>query len=195
MPLLVAALMALAAGLMSSGVLLRLTQEQEGRIDALSSAYLEATASALAPALARQDVWEAFDILDRSQRSFGALRLRLAAAISPDGRVLAATDARRLPVGAPAAPAVDREPRFIWASRDVVESGIGLGRVLIEIDVSEQQAQRFRLGLVLVAANLGLATFLAVLGWWLVRRMLRPVRLLTEHLGRGVAAVPAEVSQ
>lgn len=203
-PLMVTGLMLLAAILMSGGVLLRLTQEQESRIEALSGAYLEAASATLATALARQDVWEAFDILDRSKRNFGGLRLRLAAAILPDGRVLAATDPRRLPVGAMIGPdlsrhlgaglTVDATAGLAWSARPVVESGVELGKVLLEIDISEEWRERLRLGLLLVAANAGLALALAAAGWWSVRRMLRPVELLTRQLGRGTTEAPTEVA-
>ena len=77
----------------------------------------------------------------------------------------------------------------------MAESGIPLGRLLIEVDVSEQQAERMRLGAVLVAANAGLAAALALLGWWLVRRMLRPVRLLTGQLALATSSEPSEIPQ
>lgn len=192
-PILVAGLMLLAAGVMSAGALLRLRQEQDSRIAALSNAYLEATASSLADVFVRRDVWEAFDILDRSRNTFGALRLQLAVAVLPDGSVLAATDARKLPVGSRLQNPTENAPSLLWAGRDVTEGGIQLGRLLIEVDVSEQQAARVHLGAVLVAANAGLAAALALLGWWLVRRMLRPVRLLTDQLALATSFGPSEI--
>lgn len=204
-PVMVAFLVILAAVLMSSGVLMRLTREQESRIAALSGAYLDATAAALTPALARRDVWEAFDALDRSRQSFGALRLRLAAAILPDGRVLAATDPRRLPPDAVLPPdlsshlgtelATDPAAGLAWITRDVDESGVSLGRLLIEIDVAHDLAERARLSLVLLGANAVLTLVLAALGWWLTRRMLAPVRLLTGHLGTRMGQAPALLSE
>ncbi len=192
-PLLVAALMVLAAVAMSSGVLLRLRQEQDAQVTALSNAYLEATASTLSDALGRQDVWEAFDILDRSRRNFGALKLKLAAAVLPDRKVLAATDARHLPTGTSMGNLNAAEPNLVWATKEVEESGVELGKVLIEVDVSEQRAERVRLGLALMAANAGLAGALAVMGWWLIKRMLRPVRMLTDQLRRAAVATPAAI--
>ncbi len=203
-PLIVAVLMVFAAAIMSSVLLLRLGQEQRGRIEALGDAYLDATSAALAPALDRRDVWEAFDILDRSRRGFATLRLRLAAAVLPDGTTLAATDPLRLPTGTVPGPDIARpggsdleieeSEGLAWASRPVVESGIELGRVLVEIDVSDLWQERLRLGLVLVGVNGGVALAMAGWGWWLVRRMLRPVRLLTEQLGRGASGVPRQVA-
>jgi signal transduction histidine kinase len=203
-PLMVAVLMLLVAVLMSSGVMLRLAHEQQSRVAALAGAYLEGATAALAPALARRDIWDAFDTLDRFRHNFAALDLRLAAAILPDGTVLAATDPRRLRAGA-ALPAdlarrlgtglapnleIDADGDRAWMAREIRESGISLGRVLVEIDLTQERAARRRLGLLLGAANAALAVALALLGWWLTARMLRPVRLLTRHLGRAGTGAP-----
>lgn len=192
-PLMVAALVLLVAVVMSSGVLVRLAQEQQSRVAALAGAYLEGATAALAPALARHDIWDAFDTLDRFRRNFAALDLRLAVAVLPDGTVLAATDPRRLRAGAALPPdlarrigrglVIDADDDRAWMAREISESGISLGRVLVEIDLAQERAARIRLGFLLGAANAGLALALALLGWWLTARMLRPVQLLTRHLG------------
>lgn len=199
-PLMVAALVLLVAVLMSGGVLVRLAHEQQKRVTALAGAYLEGATAALAPALARHDIWDAFDTLDRFRRNFATLDLRFAVAILPDGTVLAATDPRRLRAGAVLTPdlvrrlgpglVIDADGDTAWMAREVSESGVSLGRVLVEINLAQERAARIRLGLLLGAANTGLALVLALLGWWLTARMLRPVRLLTRHLGRGGAGAP-----
>jgi signal transduction histidine kinase len=199
-PLMVAALVMLVAVVMSFAVLFRLGREQQNRIASLGSAYLEGAAAALVPALAHHDIWEAFDTLDRSRRNFATLDLRLAAAILPDGKVLAATDPRKLPAGSTLDQAFVGHPgsrliiapgtELAWMAHDVIDSGVSLGRVLVEIDLAQEAAARVRLGLLLGAVNAALALALALLGWWLTARMLRPVRLLTDHLGGSAAGAP-----
>jgi signal transduction histidine kinase len=202
-PLMAAGLVLVAAALVSAGVLVRLTQEQDARVSALGRAYLDTTAAALAPSLAHGDVWEAFDVLDRGRQAFGALRLRLAAVVLPNGRILAATDPRRLPVGsAPPAElashgtgglAMDRIGGLGWMARDVTDGGRSLGKVLVEMDLAEERAGQVRLLLVMVAVNAALALALAALGWWVTSRMLRPVRLLAAHLGGAADGPPTKL--
>jgi len=202
-PLIAAGLVLMAAALVSAGVLVRLTQEQDARVSALGRAYLDTTAAALAPSLAHEDVWEAFDVLDRGRQAFGALRLRLAAVVLPSGRILAATDPRRLPVGSVPPPelashgtdglAMDRIGGLGWMSREVTDGGRSLGRVLVEMDLADERAGQIRLLLVMVAVNAALALALATLGWWVTSRMLRPVHLLASHLGGAADGPPTKL--
>lgn len=192
-PLLVAALLVAVSVVVSQVVLGRLADEQQRRLAGLADAYLDGVAAALHAALVRRDVWEAFDVVDRARSSFQALPLVTAAALLPDGTVLAATDPRRLPVGSryPEADAVpDDAPlppldgRGAVVARAVHDGGVFIGRVVIELDLSAELAERRRAGTALFALNAGLTLLFAALGWWLVRRMLAPVRLLSDHLAR-----------
>jgi signal transduction histidine kinase len=190
-PLLVAVLLVAVSVVVSQVVLARLAAEQQRRLAGLADAYLDGVSAALHAALVRRDVWEAFDVVDRARSSFQALPLIAAAALLPDGTVLAATDPRRLPVGsryadadrvaddAPLAPL--QAPRAIVA-RAVHDGGVFIGRVVIELDLSAELAARQRAGTALFLLNAILTVLFAALGWWLVRRMLAPVRLLSAHL-------------
>jgi signal transduction histidine kinase len=190
-PLLVAALLVVVSVVASQVVLARLAAEQQRRLAGLADAYLDGVAAALHAALVRRDVWDAFDVVDRARSSFQALPLVTAAALLPDGTVLAATDPRRLPVGSRYAQA-DRvaddaplppldQPRAVVA-RAVHDGGVFIGRVVIELDLAAELAERRRAGTALVLLNAALTLLFATLGWWLVRRMLAPVRLLSAHL-------------
>lgn len=190
-PLLVAVLLVAVSVIVSQVVLTRLAGEQQRRLAGLADAYLDGVAAALHAALVRRDVWEAFDVVDRARSSFQALPLVTAAALLPDGTVLAATDPRRLPVGSryPEADAVaDDAPlppldgaRAVVA-RAVHDGGVFIGRVVIELDLSAELVERRRAGTALLLLNAALTLLFATLGWWLVRRMLAPVRLLSAHL-------------
>lgn len=191
-PVLVALLLVAVSITVSQVVLGRLAAEQERRLAALADAYLDGVAAALLPALVRRDVWEAFDAVDRARGSFQALPLIAAAALLPDGTVLAATDPRRLPVGSRYREAdgitdggplvmLDAGTRAI-VSRAVHESGVLVGRVAIELDLGSEIMERRQAGTALALLNAALTLLFALLGWWLVRRMMAPVRLLAEHL-------------
>jgi signal transduction histidine kinase len=190
-PLLVAALLVAVSVVASQIVLARLAAEQQRRLAGLADAYLDGVAAALHAALVRRDVWEAFDVVDRARSSFQALPLVTAAALLPDGTVLAATDPRRLPVGsryaqadrvADDAPLPPLDTAHAVIARAVYDSGVFIGRVVIELDLSAERAERRRAGTVLLLLNAALTILFATLGWWLVRRMLAPVRLLSAHL-------------
>ena len=186
---------------MSSALLYGIGREQHEHTAALGNAYLEGVTASLAPALVHRDVWDAYDTLDRSRQAFGTSRLRLAVALLPDGHVLASTDPRRVPVdsllsvntssggGSP----VGERGDVLQMARDIGQSGVNLGRVTIELDTSPERLARERIGLILVTVNAGVAIGCAALGWWLARKMLRPVRVLTEQLGRGAARAPQPI--
>jgi signal transduction histidine kinase len=193
-PLLVAGLLVAVSIVASQVVLARLAAEQERRLSGLADAYLQGVSAALVPALIRRDVWEAFDAVDRARARFQALPLIAAAALLPDGTVLAATDPRRLPVGSryPEAERVADDAPLAFrdgGARAIVahavhEAGVPVGRVVIELDMAAEQAARARAGTLLLLLNLALTLLFAALGWWLVRRMLAPVKLLAAHLAQ-----------
>jgi hypothetical protein len=100
-PLLVAVLMAAVGSVISYSVLTRLADDQETQLRQLSFAHLETLAVALEPHLARQDVWETFDVLDHARRGATAASIRLLVVTLPDATVVAASDPMMLPVGTP----------------------------------------------------------------------------------------------
>ena len=201
-PILVASLVIVLAAIMSTALLIGISEEQQNQNAALGNAYLEGVAASLAPALAHRDVWDAYDTLDRSRQAFGLDRLVLAAALLPDGHVLASTDPRRLPVGVMASPVMAR-PRsspdqqvdsdLLQMAKDIDDSGVTLGRVVVELSTGPEHQARRRVATLLLAANVAVAAVCAVIGWWLTGRLLRPVFLLSRQFSQGTESSPRTV--
>jgi hypothetical protein len=66
-PALVAMFMIAISVLVSDRVMSRLEETQERHLRELSGAYLDGITSSIQPFVLREDVWEVFDSLDRSQ--------------------------------------------------------------------------------------------------------------------------------
>jgi signal transduction histidine kinase len=193
-PLLVAALMAVVATAISYTVLQRLEQDQEAHLRQLATTHLDGLAVALQPHLTRQDVWETFDVLDRTSRREGGIATRFVVVTLPDGAVLAASDPRAFPVGAALPPAlgryrdapagltIDEPARLAWSHRRIAADGMPLGDLLVEIDIGALLDVRRQVLATLLGVNAGLTLALAMLGYVLVRRLLRPIHLLDAHV-------------
>ncbi len=196
LPFLAAALMIAVALVTSNIVLDRLARDQETHLAQLAGAYLDGLSTALVPFLQRKDVWEAFDVLDRARGHYAGVEARYSLVVLADGSVLAASDPRRFPTGS-RLPAelrerlshggelvLDQERGLAWARRTLRQEGILLGTVLAEIDIHGLLAVRRQVLLTLILANAGLTLLFAVAGYVAVRRMVRPLSLLTRHVER-----------
>jgi two-component system, OmpR family, sensor kinase len=195
-PLLVAFLMIAVAVVVSHVVLQSLAEDQETNLRQLTESYLDGLSTALLPNVLRHDVWETFDILDRAKERYSGVKDRFTIVTLADGTVLAASDPTSFPVGKPL-PAdlaerfsagqrlvLDEARGLAWAHRGLQQEGIDLGDIFAEIDISDLLRVRREVLVTLILANGGLALLLAALGYGLVRRMVHPISLLTEHVDR-----------
>ena len=195
-PLLAAGLLVLF-GLLASQLVLRTlaaTQERHLREMALLEfAGIEAT---LGPFVVRDDIWEMFDLLDRKTQREGALRPLRATLIDPLGRVIVSSDPRRHPLGSRGDNIIDTATTVTADQYDLADGEVALsqvlqyqgrtlGRLIIDFDTTDFVAERERTVAFLLLGN-ALATLIAALaGFWLVRRVLRPVARLTDAMGQG----------
>ncbi len=202
-PLAVAALMILVGLVLSERVLSRLTNSQARHLIELSQSYLDGLSSAIAPSILREDNWEIYDAIARAQASNKSLRPIETIVTNVDGAVIAASDPRLHPVGstvrlAPAAGAVSASFSFdagadsAKAVRVLSYPGRIAGIIHATFDTSHLAAERRDVVIALALTNGALTILLAAAGWFLVARMMRPVRILSEHLGvaRETLAVP-----
>jgi signal transduction histidine kinase len=191
-PLIMAALM-IALGLVASyGVLTALGRVQDARLSETARLHMEGLSVALGPSVLRQDVWEVFDILDRAAASAHRQRLLLTVVQDDAGRVLAATDPRRAPVGAdatpfeagavPAAAVRMTGDAILRVVEPLVVQGRSVGRIVTEMDVGDLLAERRSLALWLLSGNALATLLLAFAGWLAVARILRPVGLLVKAM-------------
>ena len=195
-PLLAAGLLVGVAFVISQIVLNRLESDQENNLRRLTSAYLDGLSTAVLRAAIHADVWETFDALDRARDRYAGLKVRFAIVALPNGKVLAASDPLKFPVQS-AVPA-DVEDRFpaqdgliidtasgrARLSRSLREEGYSVGRILAEIDISELLRVRKQVLLTLLAVNAGLALGFAMIGSFALRRMLKPLSVLSGYVER-----------
>ncbi len=195
-PLLAAGLLVGVAFVISQIVLNRLESDQENNLRHLASAYLDGLSTAVLRSAIHADIWETFDALDRARDRYAGLKVRFAIVALPNGKVLAASDPWKFPVQSAVPP--DTERRFptqdgliidttlgrAWLARSLREEGFSVGRIMAEIDISELLRVRRQVLLTLVAVNAGLALGFATIGSFALRRMLKPLSVLSGYVER-----------
>lgn len=204
-PLAVAALMVLVGVVLSERVLSRLDDTQERHLRELTQSYLDGLSSAVAPSILRDDVWEVFDAIERAQQLNKSLRPVEAIVAGADNHVIAASDPRARPVGtrvpAAIAAATGRETfRFdsgadrAYALRVLSYPGRKVGTIYASFDTRHLAVERRDVLTALVLTNGVLTLLLAAAGWLLVARMMRPIRILSDHLGNAREAHVAPIA-
>ncbi|RMD94372.1 MAG: HAMP domain-containing protein [Alphaproteobacteria bacterium] len=203
-PLLAAALMVVVGVIASQQVLAALNRLQDERIREVARLHVEALSVALGPHVLRNDVWEVYDTLTRATGQGEGRRIRFTAVADVEGRILAATDPLRAPIGgalsdfatdavAPAALTILPESPTLKLVAPLVYQDRVVGRMVTELDVADLLAERRAAGRALVIGNAVATLLLAVFGFAVTWRMLRPVGLLASHIsGGGKAPRPFE---
>ena len=74
-PMLVVLLMVVISAVITNRVLARLAETQQRNLEQLSSAYLDGLSTSLIPSVFRGDIWEVFDVLDRSRERYRGLNV------------------------------------------------------------------------------------------------------------------------
>ena len=204
-PVVTATLM-IALGLVASqGVLTALRRVQDARLVETAQLHVEGLSVALGPFVLRQDVWEVYDILERAQAASDGQRLLQTVVADERGRVLAASDPKRAPVGSeigayeagavgPDAVTMTGDPVLrVMAPLQYQERDVG--RIVTELDVTDLLAERRQVALWLLFGNAAATAVLTFAGWLAVARILRPVGTLvramdaTEGVPRPIAEV------
>ena len=193
-PLAVAALMVLVGVVLSERVMARLAETQERHLRDLAQGYLDGLSSSLVPSILRDDSWEVFDALERAQELNKGLHPLEAVVTGADGRVIAASNPRSYPIGAQLPPpetapdgrdfGFDPGGETASAVRVLAYPGRAVGVIRTTFDTRHLAAQRRQVLVTLAATNGLLTLLLASGGWLMVSVMMRPVRVLSRHLGR-----------
>ena len=197
-PLLVAAFMLVVSVVMTNAVLSRLRETQERHLAAMSTIYLNGLAAALIPHVLRDDIWEIFDTIDRGASLEGGFGRASIVVVDAKGDTLAASDPKQAPVLSPQADRelafrdrstliVDTEKARAFARRALVHQDRRIGAIYVDYDVSHLLRERAEVLRTLIGTNAAIAVFLAAFGYWIIRRMLRPLRTLSHHLDLAVA--------
>ena len=202
-PLAVAALMVLVGVVLSERVMARLAETQERHLRDLAQGYLDGLSSSLAPSILRDDPWEVFDALERAQDLNKGLHPVEAVVTGADGRVIAASDPRRYPIGAALPPPAaipdghdfgfDPGGETASAVRVLAYPGRAVGVIRTTFDTRHLAAERRQVLATLAATNGLLTLLLAAAGWLMVSVMMQPVQVLSHHLGREGEAAPTPI--
>jgi two-component system OmpR family sensor kinase len=183
----------------SERVLTRLVDTQTRQAQALADVYLDGLALALVDSMVREDVWQIFDVLDRSRQRPGEIRPAETIVAGTDGFVLASSEPMRIPSQArvPASYlgplsqsgkiAIAEDQKRAFVRREVVYENLPVGTIYSALDIAPLLAERREVLWTLIVTNVALTLLLAGAAWFIVGRMMRPVRILSTHLERSHA--------
>ncbi|SKA26576.1 sensor histidine kinase [Consotaella salsifontis] len=198
-PLAVAALMILVGAVLSERVLAGLAETQKVHLMDLAQSYLDGLSSALAPSILRDDTWAMFDAIERAESLNKGVRSIETVVTDTEGAVIAASDPRRHRLGSIPANVSQAPFTFIpggneaEATRQISYPGRTIAIIHARFDTRQLAAQRRDVLRSLIITNGTLTILLAGAGWLLVYRMMRPVRILTHHLGSAERQIPASI--
>jgi signal transduction histidine kinase len=207
-PVLVAGLMVTVAVTTSQVVLWRFAQDQNSSLELLTGAYLDGLSTAVLPALVRRNVREVFDALDRARAGrYAGFEPRFAIVELPNGTIFASSDPRQFPVGSTVPDelhrrfaeadglAMDPDSGRAWLARTMRTEHFAAGRLFAEVDIADSVRVRRQILLWLVLANGCLTLAFALGGYFVLKRMLQPLGVLTrcvEQIREGrVEPIPA----
>lgn len=146
----------------------------------------------------REDHWEVFDAIARARDQHRSLRPSTTIVTNAEGVVIAASDPREHPVGSqftantisklhPGNDELLFDPgaETATAVKTLSYPGRIAGMIHATFDTRHLAAERSNVLWTLIATNGALTALLALAGWLLVTRMMRPVRVLFGSLGVG----------
>jgi signal transduction histidine kinase len=198
-PVLVAVLMVGISVVLTNQVLSRLAESQERHFRELTSAYLDGLSSSVIPAVLREDSWETFDNLDRARSLYRGLSVIETVVVGADGMVLAASNPKAVAAYTPIPTAMigrfdagydswlDKNGERAGVRRALVHQDRTIGAIYAEFDVGTLFKERRTVLWTLVATNVLITLLATIAGFLAVRRLLRPVHVLTRHVSRGVS--------
>jgi two-component system OmpR family sensor kinase len=208
-PLIVILFMIAVSIFASERVLSRLVETQTRQVQALADVYLDGLALALVDSIIREDVWQVFDVLDRSRQRPGEIKLIETIVTGPDGVVIASSNPIMIPsqMRVPARytepltqsgrVAIAEDEQRAYVRREVLYENLRIGGIFAALDIAPLLAERREVLWTLVLTNAALTLLLAGAAWLVVGRMMRPMRLLTDYLERShtgqVAPIPGSV--
>ena len=195
-PVLVALLMLCVSIVITNAVLSRLKALQQRQLATLSTTYLEGLAASLTPYVLREDVWEAFDAIDRRTSLGGGFGRANVVVLDSRGQTLASSDPSTIPLGSDQPSLskrfaanenlqVDEDRGRAYARKVLAHQGRTIGQLFADFDISHLLQERRDVLLTLIATNTAIALMLAALGYWTTRRMLAPLGVLSSHLDQG----------
>jgi signal transduction histidine kinase len=196
-PLVVVVLMIAVGAIVSNRVLARLAEAQERHLEQLADAYLDGLTTSILPSVLREDVWEVFDALDRARERYKSLDLSWTTVTNVEGNTLASstpTDFQTLQALPTAVQAqflpnqnlnFQQDKEVAYIHRKLEYQGRTIGTIYAAIGVGALNRERSEVFLTLLATNGILTLLVAALGYFTVRRMMRPIKILSQHIDKG----------
>lgn len=194
-PMFVVLLMIIVSAVITNRVLARLAETQERHLGQLASAYLDGLSTSLIPSVVREDIWEVFDTLDRSRERYRGLNVEWTVVTNGSNQVLAATDPVRFPSDRPmgqemlapfpgAGVELAEQQTTAYLARPLIYQDREIGHIYAVADIRPLLQERSDVFATLTLTNALLTLVLAAIGYYGVRRMVHPVRILSVHLDR-----------
>lgn len=194
-PMVVVLLMVVVSAVITNRVLAGLADTQERHLEQLGSAYLDGLSASLIPSVVREDIWEVFDTLDRSRERYRGLNVEWSVVTNGSNDVLAATDPIRFPSDRPLAQEVlskfsnagvelAEQLTTAYLTRPLTYQNREIGHIYAVVDIRPLLQERSDVFATLVLTNVVLTLVFAAIGYFAVRRMVQPVRILSLHLDR-----------
>lgn len=208
-PLIVTLFMIAVSIFTSERVLSRLAETQVRQVQALADVYVDGLALALVDSIVREDVWQVFDVLDRSREKPGEIKPAETIVAGSDDLVIASShplvipsqthvpDRFSKPLREQGRVAIADDEKLAYVRREVRYENLRIGAIYAALDIAPLIAERREVLWTLVLTNALLTLMLAGAAWLIVARMMRPMAVLAGHLERSdsgdVAPIPAAV--
>ena len=194
-PMFVVLLMIIVSAVITNRVLARLAETQERHLGQLASAYLDGLSTSLIPSVGREDIWEVFDILDRSRERYRGLNVEWTVVTNGNNHILAASDPVRFPSDRQmgqemlssfpgAGVELAEQLTTAYLARPLTYQDRDIGHIYAVADIRPLLEERAEVFATLTLTNALLTLVLAAIGYFSVRRMVQPVRILSVHLDR-----------
>ncbi|VAW18767.1 hypothetical protein MNBD_ALPHA12-2302 [hydrothermal vent metagenome] len=205
-PLTVAVLMIAIGTLVTERVLSSLSQIQDQYLNEISGSYLDGLTTSVLPYVLRDDIWEAFDAIERSNAQYENIKIISTIVAGSGNTILAASDPGQLPTGS-LIPKSYLESAIAYGKIRIVAGnpivrlvknlefqGQMIGKLVVTLDVSEQLSERNNVRLALIGTSAIFTILMAAFGYLLTRRMTRPMQILSEHLDQAKDGSFLEIS-
>lgn len=193
LPLLVFLLVALISAAISERVLDRLSNSQEEFLQGLASTYLAGLSASVSPAVLRGDSWEIYDTLERMAPKDIKIRPTETIVTDPNNVVLASDHPENHPTLTRLTESellqftggrvrIDDGTQLGYHARSIFHQGQMIGKIYAIFDAASLLEERRSVLVTLIITNGALTIFIASVGFFAVRRMVAPMRVLEQHM-------------
>ena len=201
-PIVSGALILAVAVAVSHFLMSTIAREQELSVRRLAAVYLDGISTTVFPHVVARNLANTIEALNRTMWFHQSMREQRAMIRLPDGTLFADVSAKQVdastedPIHDPGlGRRLERGHGFVfdegtgtgWASRDIVRHGKQVADLYVALELKPLIDERHALRRNLLMATVGASLSAAAIGFMIVRRMVQPLRLLTERLRRAQA--------